>query len=420
MLSYTTNNAGSPITITRARCHLFSTGAVEAAIAADPKWRRPARAYRIRYVVDAIVRQRLGVARIAGARSKTSRLHSKALKRAIGNDYFEVLEWLMDSNLLDTDGYYVRGEKAKGYWITNKGWRGEIVPVEMTESQRGRYDRARARLRRESDAQRNQEGVPLDYMRLHLGALSFEEVALRSYFEEMRAVPAETYQEAERRYSHSYAAALVAEKDWTFHRCAAGRLHYPLTNLPKEIRRMLLYNGENLVEVDVKSCQPFLAACLYGEKQREERRQYLEDVIEGRFYEMIGTKAAWQGSRDELKKAVLSRVFFGSREQACGAVWDAFKALYPGLSGIIQEGKQNLLPWRGDRELALKLQRMESRVVIDGALQRIAREMPAVPALPIHDCMMTTRQNVERVLGVLSSVFKSEIGLVPSFSREAA
>lgn len=396
------------------RKYLLSTAAVEAAIAKDGL-SKP-RAFGVRYIIDAIVRQRLGVTRIAGRRSKPSHLHSAHLQDALGRIYKASLSWPIDRGLLSTDNVYTVGVSARGYAITRRGWRGGPVPVEMTEKQMERYARARARLKKESEAARNAEGVPLDYLRFHLGRLSFEAEEVRRYFEGMAAPT--TWEEGERINSHVLAASLVAGLDWTFHRCAAGRLHYPITNLPKALRRLLRYQGEELVEIDVSSCQPFLASRLYPVGE-EERLRYLADV-RADFYERLGAAAGWNGSRKELKREVLKRVFFGAEEQACGPVWEAFAMLYPVLASIIFEGKRELRQWSGDRELALRLQGAEAAVFIGGALRRIAEEMPGVLALPLHDCFLTTADNVEAVLEVLREEFLRQFGEVPSFTIKAA
>jgi hypothetical protein len=151
----------------------------------------------------------------------------------------------------------------------------------------------------------------------------------------------------------------------------------------------------------------------------DEKRRYLADVRSG-FYERIGEAAGWTGSQKDLKREVLKVVFFGSEQQASGPIWEAFEDLYPILASIIDLGKWDLGFWCGDRELALRLQGAEARVFIDGALRRIAEEMPGVPALPLHDCLLTTAGNAEAVLRVLQEEFLSQFGEVPSFEIKAA
>jgi hypothetical protein len=193
-----------------------------------------------------------------------------------------------------------------------------------------------------------------------------------------------------------------------------------------------------LVGIDVSSCQPFLASSLYdvgnvpfneyrNEDQLakitayydEEKRRYLADVRSG-FYERLGKAAGWTGNKKDLKLEVLKVVFFGSEQQASGPIWEAFGDLYPILAEIINLGKWDLGFWRGDRELALRLQGSEASVFIDGALRRIAEEMPGVPAFPLHDCLLTTAGNAEAVLRVLQEEFLRQFGEVPSFEIKAA
>jgi hypothetical protein len=428
-------NKPASIPLNGARCYLFSTVAIEAAIIEDGL-SRP-RAFGARYVADAILRQRLSVARIAGKRSKPSHLHSRHLQSVLGGKGYKVaLTWLIDRGLIVTDNVYTVGVSSRGYAITNLGWRGGPVPVAMTDLQVERYAKGRARLKRDSEKARREEGVPLDYLHLHLGMLSFEAEEVARYFEEMPKPS--NWKEAERIHSYRYSAALVDGRLWTFSRCAAGRLHYPLTNLPKALRRLLRYQGEALVEIDVSSCQPFLASSLYPDRYsnegtrfememsetaikwtQEEKRRYLADVRSG-FYERIGEAAGWTGSQKDLKREVLKVVFFGSEQQASGPIWEAFEDLYPILASIIDLGKWDLGFWCGDRELALRLQGAEARVFIDGALRRIAEEMPGVPALPLHDCLLTTAGHAEAVLRVLQEEFLSQFGEVPSFEIKAA
>lgn len=400
------------------RCYLFSTEGLENAIAGDAKWSRRPRAYRLRYIFDAIIRQRLNVARVASRRGAVCNLSSRALTFAIGADYRESLDWLMARDLLGSDGTWRQGEKCIGYCLTPKGWRGGIAPVAMSEREIERYARARAALRRGSDEAREAEGVPLTYLRYHLGNLSLEDESVFAHFAEMPE--AKTFQEAERIHAHSFAVAALKARDWTFHRCKAGRLHYAMTNLPKRLRRLLRYNGAPLVEIDVSSCQPFLAASLYSD-QCEERGRYMADVQGGFFYEALGQEAQFAGDRAALKRAVLRDVFFGGRKQAQGIVWGAFARRYPVLAGILLESKSGIqAAWSGDSELALLLQAAEARIFIGGALSQIASERPDIPAFPVHDCFLTTAEHVAEIKGILRDQFQLHIGEVPSFAVKVA
>ena len=383
----------------------------------------------LRYVADAIIRHRLGVMRDAHRRSVPARLHSQALKGAIGNDYKAALQWLMDEGLVGTDGEWRKGEKATGYFLTKRGWWGGIVPVELDDRQAARYLQARARLKKESDKKREAEGVPLDYLRFHLGKLRWPDGAVEEHFANLPVV--ERWQDVAKVEAHEYSVSLVLERDLTFTRCRAGRLHYAMTNLPKALRRGVQYDGEELVEIDVSSCQPFLAGLMLYEDAlasrpdwpwvqdfiANEKRRYLEDVIGGVFYEQIGEAVGFKGERSDLKQAILAEVFFSSEEQAAQSeIVEVFANVYGVLWGEILKSKMRLRVWSGDSDLALRLQGVEARIVIDGALARIAREMPDVPAFPVHDCLMTLERHATEVERIMAEEFVAAMGIAPSFS----
>ena len=469
--------------------YLYSTKAVEKRISKDPQWNTTPRRYRLRYLVDAILRQRLGMGRaidkktgrrMIKRRSKPVNLHSKALMQAIGHDYKAALQWLMDEGLVGTDGEWRKGEKATGYFLTKRGWRGDMVAVELEDDrQAARYLQARARLKKESDKKREAEGVPLDYLRFHLGKLRWPDGAVEKHFFRL-PVGEERWQDVAKVEAHEYSVSLVLERDWTFTRCRAGRLHYALTNLPSALRRSLQYDGEDLVQIDVSSCQPFLAAMLYeevhpndmlAETVEEERARYLADLKGPSFYHRIAEAAVesiteeWrelcavangdhhpevlekyrnaisglhldrvkisamiEEGHKAIKKEVLKSVFFGGGNQ-----WDfspiikGFYRLYRQLAWHLHRRKSFRHGWeeasfhdnwKGDSELALRLQGAEAKIVIDGALARIAREMPGVPAFPIHDCLMTLERHAVEVERIMAEEFVAAMGIAPSFKVE--
>ena len=492
-----------PSCVEARRRFLYSTKAVEKRISKDPQWNTKPRRYWLRYLVDAILRQRLGMGRMIKSRSKPVNLHSKALKGAIGDRHYrQALQWLMDEGLVGTDGEWRKGEKATGYFLTKRGWWGGIVPVELEDDrQAARYLQARARLKKDSDKKREAEGVPLDYLRFHLGKLNWPDGAVEEHFSNLPVV--ERWQDAAKVEAHEYSVSLVLERDYTFTRDRAGRFYYALTNTPKALRQRLQYAGEDMVQIDVSSCHPFLASWFYNGIQHhqgveEERARYLADLKGPSFYRGIAEAAvesitrewsirnreydreyyrrlrfvqqrggqvdrSWireqvielnrlhkkreavstmleQGGHKAIKKEVLKSVFFGGIAQMeTSSISGGFSRLYPLLFGHLASKKINLAPWiphrhpkrvggiefthwrndwKGDSELALLLQGVEARIVIDGALARIAREMPGVPAFPIHDCLMTLERHATEVERIMAEEFVAAMGIAPSFKVE--
>jgi hypothetical protein len=396
------------------RRFLFSTAALEKQIVRDGL--NKSRAFGARYLADAIIRQRLGVARVTGARSNPVSLHSHHLAAALGSRmYPAALAYVTGCGIIATNGRYTVGAAARAYGITKRGWGGGIVPVLMDLGQIERYERARERLRRDNLRERRAEGVPVDYMERHLNELRWDDADIFEHFDQLPEVM--SWQDAERIHAHAHSVAALLERDSrTFHRCAAGRLHYAMTNCPKGLRRRVTYGGEALVEIDVSACQPFMAASLYDGicGGRSERARYLADVTGGGFYEQIGEAANFQGSRDDLKKAVLADAFFSSQEQFdASSVSAAFRGIYPILGDDLRRGKDRLRPWQGDTALALRLQSAESQIFIGDVMPTAAAKYRDEPVFPIHDAVMTSAGAAAGMKAVIEEAFDRSFGSVP-------
>ncbi len=97
----------------------------------------------------------------------------------------------------------------------------------------------------------------------------------------------------------------------------AGRLHTPITNLKREFRQFLRYDGQELEEVDIKSSQPFFLACLLGERIWDNYPIF--DII--------------LGNNPQLKEEDIHRALVTLREKA---VFPASNRLYYAGAGQIE------------------------------------------------------------------------------------
>jgi len=90
-----------------------------------------------------------------------------------------------------------------------------------------------------------------------------------------------------------------------------GRMYSPVVNLAKCFRQYLTLDGEQLVSLDITSCQPFLLAVLLNR---------LVDALD---------RAQWVGSIDVLRdesEAMMTRL--GATEEASGLFWAYLKKRY--------------------------------------------------------------------------------------------
>ena len=78
----------------------------------------------------------------------------------------------------------------------------------------------------------------------------------------------------------------------------------------------------------------------------------------------------------------------------------------------------NLPSCKCHTRLAIKLQRLESDMILRTICKRIISEKPDIPIFTIHDSIMTTDENVNYVKQVMIEEFANRFGIVPSFKIE--
>ncbi len=230
----------------------------------------------------------------------------------------------------------------------------------------------------------------------------------------------------------------------------SGRFHSNVTNCPKGFRPYLRVNGEPLINIDVKNCQPYLStiiltdplkASTFAEKpafamvlqslkvsHQQDVKNYISLVINGTFYEYLMSEFASEGlhlDRSETKRQVLRILFARNRnpkDVTNRRAREVFKLRFPTVHRIFSKVRGNE---RGDKftsfkRFAILLQRMESYLMLDVVLKRIYRELPDVVAITIHDSIMTgvMTNNVEAVKTILIEEMTNFVGFRPNVNLE--
>lgn len=219
-------------------------------------------------------------------------LNSRLLERKCKN-YNHCLKWLVDVGVLETDNWYIKGEKSKGYCFTKEY---QTLPKPVAIRQRTLI---KAILKKHDVG-----GTPKyidktidDYPYLkkwYNKGLTIDGEKAREYIENLRRIEytalysdreiikkAKKYKKklsdyiptiVEKRY---VSRLLVVEKIESGNYTpsidtSAGRLHSPLTQLKSELRQFLSYNGKKLIAIDVKNSQPYLSTILLNEEKISE------------------------------------------------------------------------------------------------------------------------------------------------------
>lgn len=173
-----------------------------------------------------------------------------------------------------------------------------------------------------------------------------------------------------------------------------GRWTHSVSNFPKVLRDKLIYNGEPFIDLDYSNMQPWMAVSLYP-FDCPEKEKYIKIVKEGIFYEFFAKRVGKDISQDEkrkqFKQRILRECFFGDMDYVkYYKIWDVFIHEFPILTKEIIKFRKT-----GKREFAMFLQRKESRITIDGALDELIDV--GIPCLSIHDSFMCREKDAEMV-----------------------
>ncbi len=222
----------------------------------------------------------------------------------------------------------------------------------------------------------------------------------------------------------------IMDRQWWF-TCpkSVRRVYSNVTQTPSIARRYLTLKGQtDLVELDVKTCQPLLLIHLLEEHCRilaspakrtnlcTEIEQWRDSVLNRDVYEELArafmvpeVEALFPSlkreySREDMKTRLL--MIFHSENGAPYPEIRAFEFLWPEITRFLQHAKRK---HHGD--LSIKLQRLEAAIMIDGVVPKLYTQ--GVPLLTIHDALIVARENCELAIDTVRGEFLDRIGLVP-------
>lgn len=254
--------------------------------------------------------------------------------------------------------------------------------------------------------------------------------------------------------------------------CDFGRFHSNHTRLKREMRPYLRLNGQPLVEIDVRNCQPLLFAwlvCSHYSEDRIETRFNMDkslsnnnkeqsntalsnttpyvslkdvpglikplknrsqipgdalkllDICEqGEFYEHF-LKAAGYGKvdddlRQKKKQSILTQ-FYDNWSRSYSESYEFLNVLkrdFPSAYDVCEAVKQT-----NYQDLARLMQRVESHVVIDSICEVLRAECPRMPIITVHDAIFTTAKYTAQLKDIMRNEFRNKLGVSVMFKHDA-
>ncbi len=406
-------------------------------------------------------------------------LSTKVLKKLLGgNCYIGILEWMVTAGIIIPDGSWQTGVVAQGYRFTDYfldldyTWKTvtceTLLKKDFSDCFDNKYHFQPAvvkKLKKWFDGKKLKINSK-DAYKIIDARKDADIVAAKRNVEKLR--------QARIRAMLDKMKIENFEKG-DFHLSQDGfgyRVHTALTQLPKEFRSLVTYDGKPMVEVDLSCSQLFFSCFLlnyrhwrtakfktYKEFTKElwnnvsilsnsnssvysntimcisslemshgqglQRHEFLKKCCEGLLYESVVDRldennfpAGWdyQRKRKHVKKLLLDQLFANPANPEhkglyCAAnkpILDAFTALYPEVMHVYLQIKQCYF-----KDLCRLLQRTESIAMIGFVCKRLQKEYPQIPLFTLHDCLITTADNEDIIMKVMQEEITKYVGFTP-------
>jgi hypothetical protein len=227
------------------------------------------------------------------------------------------------------------------------------------------------------------------------------------------------------------------------------RLFTPLTNLKKDFRKYLTYEGKLLASIDLSCSQPFLLLALLNEnfykennfnitesvwqklqkvknlvepyinkyfsENDEELVLYRDIVTKGVLYDKMIKLCDKDVNREQIKE-VFFTIFYSpnySTNKNTVKNKEIFKKQFPKIFGLIE-----ILKKHEHNILAIILQSIESEIFLNRISKRITNEKSNVPIFTLHDSIIVVENQKDYVKEIVYDEIFKAIGFEPNLRME--
>lgn len=241
-----------------------------------------------------------------------------------------------------------------------------------------------------------------------------------------------------------FCAAQIRNGSFYATRCQYGRFHSTFTGLKRAVRSQLTVDGQQVSEIDVANCQPLILGLLARHTPHNPQpntppntqitpysicgafltdqniTNYIELCERGELYEFLQGRCSGQLTlrdcipadrwhrygedrplmRKDLKRQFLVMMFADIATTKRMPIFDVVATEWPALADFILDAKRDCY-----QNLARDCQRLESRLMIDGAVGSLLVAEPSIPILTIHDAILTTATYIPAVKSAIIAEF---------------
>lgn len=395
---------------------------------------------------------------------------SSKLMQGIVHNYKEYLDYLLEHRIIRTDNIYINGSKSYGYVLNKLDYDAEIQQIAVKSSL---VRKNRAKKNRALEQEMKTTHAKYCYLTKWFNdKLQIDAEGAYAKIEELFPEPTGAIRGVRKgkasRTTKKYSAKLAVQKLATgnfYYKIDenVGRFHSNLTNIKKELRHYITYDGKPLVNIDIKNSQPLLSTILldpsFYDLQKKPRyiniynipssfnlltnnkhkHTYTDTIImlvkvmqsidikkvnkyttiakSGDFYHQLSKEVFPRRIFDkaEIKKLTYT-VFFSNNRSIQGMHYIGkrnFRKIFPDVYRVF-----SIIKRKNHRALSHILQRIESEIMIQKVSQRISIENPRLPIFTIHDSIVTTDGNQDYVSRVIEEEAYNLTGLKISLGIE--
>jgi hypothetical protein len=358
-------------------------------------------------------------------------ISSKILHDVINSRYKERVNELIDMEIIEANGSWLKGKKSQGYRFLPEYRNTKLKAVQIMDN---RIVSKIEQFRKYKLAE-----ITLPQHKYIFDCLQQIEILA----DDANKYVDETVFEDGKNSVHKMMIDFVKniKEKWYWTPDKNGRIHNNITNLPRELRKFLRWQKNPLVEIDISNCQPFLFNKLI--------RNYVNEDIEGistminylsyvttfsdiLLFEYLTTKGIFYDylmekftkgyeqydylledlqniePRERFKVRFFGRVFYCSEsDKITTNEKETFRKLFPNVFEVILHYKKEHY-----QDLANLLQQIESEIIINRIVPKLADKK--IFALTIHDSILTTKENSVIVKSIIEQEIKNYIGLIPT------
>lgn len=401
-------------------------------------------------------------------------------------DYKCYLDYLISTGVLISDGFYIEGKKSIGYKFAPAYENTKLVKYVFHRKFQGKEEPSLAVpaqiYNKDTDRLEDNSLVDIPYLSfwykdkkltINPGAREYAWQVKERKFASGYSSWDDNHDKWDEKHKRYFKKYPKSQYNAAMHNIAAietgaynakidsnvHRLHSAITNMQKDYRNFLKYDGQELTAIDISNSQPFLLCILFNpdfwdrdsdayinighlpeniqnrfsDELLAEIKTYVESIPEdskseyiikassGEVYKFMMDKANEQypGCCKEKKdaKIMMLTAFFSSNRflnQKGAHLKKVFSETFPEIYELIKMSKVN-----DKSDFACLLQSVESEIILYRCCKRIWDEGEhKVPVFTIHDSIATTAENVKFVRNIMDEELAKAAGVHPHFKTE--